>query len=241
MQTKRINLWSSPRNVSTAMMYAFAQRPDTTIIDEPLYAHYLTHQQTDTEHPGKEEVLATMESDGERVVQQVIFGNYNTPIVVFKQMTHHLIELERSFLKATENVLLIREPRRIIHSFAKVIPNPTIQDVGVKMQYELMLELQACQKLTAIVDSKRLLQQPSLILEQLCDRLQIPFYQSMLRWEAGARPEDGSWAKYWYHQVHQSTGFEPYREPIIELSKPLEQLAATCQPYYEALLKEALK
>jgi len=36
----RINLWSSPRNVSTALMYSFAQRLDTTVVDEPLYAYY---------------------------------------------------------------------------------------------------------------------------------------------------------------------------------------------------------
>ena len=39
--TLRIQLWSGPRNVSTALMYSFAQRPDTRVVDEPLYAHYL--------------------------------------------------------------------------------------------------------------------------------------------------------------------------------------------------------
>ena len=34
----RIALWSGPRNVSTALMYSFRQRPDTTVIDEPLYS-----------------------------------------------------------------------------------------------------------------------------------------------------------------------------------------------------------
>ena len=39
--TVRINLWSGPRNVSTALMYSFAQRSDTAVVDEPLYGHYL--------------------------------------------------------------------------------------------------------------------------------------------------------------------------------------------------------
>lgn len=38
---KRICLWSGPRNVSTALMY-LAQRADTVVYDEPLYAHYLS-------------------------------------------------------------------------------------------------------------------------------------------------------------------------------------------------------
>jgi len=39
--TLRINCWSGPRNVSTALMYSFRQRTDTTVVDEPIYAHYL--------------------------------------------------------------------------------------------------------------------------------------------------------------------------------------------------------
>ena len=39
---KRICLWSGPRNISTALMYSFAQRDDTAVYDEPLYAHYLS-------------------------------------------------------------------------------------------------------------------------------------------------------------------------------------------------------
>ena len=35
----RLNVWSGPRNVSTALMYSFAQRSDTRVVDEPLYAY----------------------------------------------------------------------------------------------------------------------------------------------------------------------------------------------------------
>ena len=37
-----INLISGPRNVSTALMYSFAQRNDTNYYDEPFYGYYLT-------------------------------------------------------------------------------------------------------------------------------------------------------------------------------------------------------
>ena len=36
-----IHCWSGPRCVSTSLMYAFAQRSDTRVLDEPLYAHWL--------------------------------------------------------------------------------------------------------------------------------------------------------------------------------------------------------
>ena len=61
---KRINLWSGPRNISTATMYAFAQREDTTVYDEPLYAHYLSNSNAREYHPGADEVLAKQENNG---------------------------------------------------------------------------------------------------------------------------------------------------------------------------------
>ena len=238
--TKRINFWSSPRNISTALMYSFAQRSDTTVVDEPLYAHYLSQNLERSSHPVEEEIIATMERNGELVVNNIILGNYDRPVVLFKQMTHHLIGLDLSFLEQTLNVLLIRDPKFIIASYSK-ITTPKLQGIGVAKQLELFHHLQSIGRLTAIVDSKELLKNPRKILGQLCNRLGLEFEESMLTWSAGARPEDGCWAKYWYKNVHQSTGFQPYVEKQVELSASQEELAKVCQPYYEKLFDQALK
>ncbi|MEM6700745.1 MAG: hypothetical protein AAF599_20240 [Bacteroidota bacterium] len=238
---KRINFWSSPRNISTALMYSFAQHSDFAVVDEPLYAHYLLHTDTEAQHPETAEILAKMEQNGEKVVEEMLTQQYEQSNVLFKQMTHHLIELNLDFLAQMENVLLIRDPRLIIASYAKVIPNPSMQDVGVEQQYELMQHLQSIGKLTAVVDAVTLLKNPKHILIQLCKKLAVEFQKKMLSWEAGARKEDGIWAKYWYNNVHQSTGFQPYVGKVVNLSEALEELALQCQPYYEKLLEQALK
>lgn len=238
---KRINIWSSPRNVSTAFMYAFAQRSDMTVVDEPLYAHFLSQTDTDAQHPGTPEILATMEQDGLKVVQSMLGENYPTSHVLFKQMTHHLIALPDDFLFQMENVLLIRNPARIIASYAKVIPNPSMQDVGIKMQYDLFQKLSAAGKVAAVVDAKELLLNPPKVLTALCEQLEIPFDTSMLQWEKGARAEDGCWAKYWYENVHNSTGFMAYQEKKTELYGNLATLAAECQPFYSFLYEYAIK
>ncbi|MEM6316385.1 MAG: hypothetical protein AAF960_01875 [Bacteroidota bacterium] len=240
MSTTRINVWSSPRNVSTAFMYAFAQRMDTTVVDEPLYAHYLSKTTSQAVHPKTKEILETMEQDGEKVVKKVVFGNYITPIVLFKQMTHHLISLDVSFLEKTKNVLLIRDPRRIIASYAKVIDNPTMADIGVKMQYELFQYLKKTDNVAAVIDAKYLLLNPLKVLKKLCRQLSIPYDANMLKWEAGPIPEDGIWAKDWYANVHQSTGFIPYIEKEVHLNEHLSELVAECQFYYESLLQNAI-
>lgn len=238
--TLRINFWSSPRNISTAMMYCFAQRNDITVVDEPLYAHYLSTTKSTAQHPGEVEILANMEQDGEKVVQDIILGNYETPVALFKQMTHHLPGLKKDFLTQTANVLLIRDPRRIIASYTKVIQQPSIDDIGVRLQLELLHYLKRIKTLKAVVDARRLLENPRPILEKLCKKLDISFQENMLQWQAGARPEDGIWAKHWYTTVHQSTGFQPYVSKEVKLPEHLEQLAEECAPYYEELLKESL-
>ena len=72
---KIICLWSCPRNVSTALMYSFTQREDTSVFDEPLYAHYL--KASGAKHPAREEVLSSLDNDGNKVVQEVILQESN--------------------------------------------------------------------------------------------------------------------------------------------------------------------
>lgn len=43
----KIAMWSGPRNLSTAMMYAFGNRADTRVVDEPFYGAYLHHSNAD--------------------------------------------------------------------------------------------------------------------------------------------------------------------------------------------------
>ncbi|MFZ8959644.1 MAG: HAD family hydrolase, partial [Paracoccaceae bacterium] len=60
-------MWSGPRNLSTAMMYAFGTRADCAVWDEPFYAPYLA--ETGLDHPMRSEILATHESDAKTVAQ----------------------------------------------------------------------------------------------------------------------------------------------------------------------------
>lgn len=240
MSTHRINLWSSPRNISTALMYSFAQRPDTRVVDEPLYAHYLRHQPTAADHPGRDQILSSQENDGERVIAQILNGPYPSDAVVFKQMTHHLVAIDTDFLSAMKNVLLIRDPRAILASFSKVVDEVTAEDIGLPQQHALYQRLQASDALHAVVDSRRLLLDPAGQLRALCEALDLPFYEAMLQWEAGPRPEDGVWATHWYGNVHRSTGFLPYREKTYTLSPQLERIAEDVAPLYQHLLQAAL-
>jgi hypothetical protein len=239
MSTLRINMWSGPRNVSTALLYSFAQRSDTRVLDEPLYGHYL--RVSGAEHPGKQEVIDAMISDGEQVVREVILGPCDRPVLFMKQMAHHLVEIDQGFLAQTTNVLLIRDPEQMLPSLAQNLAKPSLRDTGLAMQAELYQRLVALGQQPAVLDAKQLLLDPRGVLSRLCVHLGIPFTEAMLHWQPGPRPEDGIWARYWYQNVHQSTGFEPYREKNEPFPPYLLPLLEECAPHYALLARVAIK
>jgi sulfotransferase family protein len=239
MSALRINLWSGPRNVSTALMYSFAQRADTRVFDEPLYAHYLRVSGAD--HPGREDVLRSLDQDGERVVRDVVLGDHDRGAVFFKQMAHHLVELDRSFLARCANVLLTRDPRDMVPSLVAHLPGATLRDTGYAVLVELHDQLRAIGQDPPVLDARELLLDPRGVLEELCRRLGLRFEEAMLRWKPGPRPEDGVWAPHWYDSVHRSTGFEPYRPTTTPLPESARPLLAECLPYYERLLARAIQ
>ncbi len=241
MSSKKVCLWSGPRNISTALMYSFAQRNDCAVFDEPLYAHYLSKTPARAYHPGADEVIAEMENDGEKVVRDLILGFDAKPVGFFKHMTHHLFNLDMGFLADTVNVLLTRDPFDMLPSYAVNVERPTLQDVGYKQHIELLEYLQSIGQTPPVLDAKQILLNPKKVLKELCERIGVDFQDSMLSWNAGARVEDGSWAKYWYKSVHESTGFGKYVQKTEPFPESLQPLFEECKPYYERLSQLALQ
>lgn len=232
--TIRVNVWSSPRNLSTALMYSWRTRADTRVFDEPLYAHYL--RASGREHPGRDQVLASQNQDGVAVVRDLMLGDYEEPIVFFKQMAKHLVDLDRSFLEHFENVLLTREPHDMLTSLQKNLPDASVDDTGFVEIDEILDSILSVGGEPIVIDSQALLMDPPAVLGALCERLGVPFTTDMLSWPAGPKPEDGVWAVHWYDAVHRSVGWQPFVAKTDELLPNLEPVLASIQPYYERLL-----
>lgn len=235
-----ICLWSGPRNLSTALMYSFAQRSDTRVVDEPLYGHFL--RVTGTVHPGRDEVLRNVDCDGDAVMNSLLSdpGASGREILFMKQMAHHLVELDLSFMNRTSNIFLIRDPRQMLPSLTIQMPHAQLADTGLKAQWLLYEDLVAAGQQPAILDSRELLLSPPTVLAELCRHLGIPFTENMLNWRAGPRAEDGIWAPHWYHAVHRSTGFSAYVEKQ-EFPEHLDGLLAECRPWYDKLYEHAIR
>lgn len=233
-----ISLWSGPRNVSTALMYSFAQRHDCEVVDEPLYAHYLSHVNVD--HPGKKEIVATMDTDGSQVMKEQLVPGMR-PLRFLKNMAHHWMGLDDSLLNHFTNIFLIRDPKEMLPSLINQITNPVLRDTGLKRQWELYQKLCEQGKPTAIIDSRELLIDPEEVLKKVCSQLNILFDPAMLSWKPGPIPEDGVWAKYWYYNVHNSCGFQSYKPKEDPFPKRLVPLLQQCEPYYNLLFDKSLK
>jgi hypothetical protein len=239
-RVKRICLWSGPRNISTAMMYSFAQRNDTKVFDEPLYAHYLKHHpEAHSYHPGADDILNTMENDGDKVVKEML-SNTQKSVLFYKHMIHHLLDLNRDFMKSTINIILTRNPKEMLPSFDKVIKNPNINDVGYALHMELLNYFKRYQIPFTVLDSKKVLLNPEKTLLKLCDFIEIPFDKNMLSWKEQKREEDGIWAKYWYDSVHSSVGFLKYKRKTESFPERLNPLLKECIPYYNQLISYSL-
>lgn len=236
---RRICLWSGPRSVSTAVMYAFAQRSDTRVVDEPLYGHYL--KVSGAMHPGRDEVTAAQDCHGESVVRDTILGPHDRPVLFVKQMAHHLVDLDLSFLEETLNAFLIRDPVQMLPSLINQIPNPSLRDTGLAIQAEIHEHLVDVGQTPVVVDARELLLDPKGVLTQLCEAFGLAFDPAMLSWKAGGLAEDGVWAPHWYHNIHESTGFAPYRQKSDPFPEKLRPLLDTCRPYYEYLSQRSIR
>jgi len=234
-----INLISGPRNVSTAVMYSFAQRSDTTVIDEPLYAHYLYN--TFVTHPGEEEVLATMNRNGQEVIDQLISEGKNHPILFIKNMAHHYVKLRFESLLEFKNIILTRDPRDMLPTLNRQLPKPILRDTAYKRQWELYNYLVNAGRDPLVIDAKIFLEKPGEILTQICEKLNMGFDTKMLSWKKGPKSYDGIWAKHWYHSIHKSEGFHAYNTRDHEFPVELEKLYLECKTYYERITINVLK
>ena len=133
----RIAMWSGPRNLSTAMMYAFGNRKDFVIVDEPFYAAYLV--KTGLNHPMRDAIIASQPNDPNEVAL-ALSGPIPDGKAHFyqKHMTQHMIEgMPTGWMSAARQVFLLRHPARVIASFAAKYPDLRLPDIGFVEQSRL--------------------------------------------------------------------------------------------------------
>lgn len=233
-------MWSGPRNLSTAMMYAFANRPDFAVVDEPFYAAYLAS--TGLAHPMRDQILAAQSSNPDEVIAQLTGPIPDgKPHFYQKHMTHHVAdELPLDWIDGMVNVFLIRHPARVIASYGLKRENPTLDDIGFRQQAELFDRVGHRDGHPIVIDSHDIRDDPESALRRLCEAVGLPFDPAMLSWPAGGHACDGVWAPHWYGAVWQSTGFAGAEGPLPQVPAHLEPVLDAAMPFYERLAAERI-
>jgi hypothetical protein len=224
------------------MLRSWGNRDDTWVVDEPLYAHYLT--QVRVAHPGVDEVIAHHESDWRTVVAGLTGPvPHGRSIYYQKHMAHHwLPHLRGDWVLALANAFLIRHPAEMLSSLAAKMGQPVLRDTGLPQQVEIFREVRERTGVTPpVLDTEDVLKDPRGLLRRFCAATGVDFDECMLHWPAGRRSTDGVWAKYWYDAVERSTGFEPYAPRPRQVAPELEPVLAECLPYYEELAAHRLR
>ncbi len=231
----RIAMWSGPRNLSTAMMYAFAARADVSVVDEPFYAAYLVR--TGLDHPMRDQIIASQANDPDQVVASLLGPvPHAAPHFYQKHMAQHMVDgMPRGWITEVTNVFLIRHPARVAASFSAKYDNPTLEDIGFVQQAELFDRLTAKAARPMVIDSTDIRRDPETMLRRLCAEIGLAWDPAMLSWPEGGHADDGVWAAHWYGSVHRSTGFAPAEGALPDLTADQAALARAAMPYYERL------
>jgi hypothetical protein len=231
-----IAMWSGPRNISTAMMYAFGNRADCTCWDEPFYAFSLVHHGND--HPMRAEIIAANDSDWASLVAKCTTPAA-TPHFYQKHMTHHMPkDRDLGWIHKLANAFLIRSPEKVLASYARKWSEVSLKAIGFVEQAEIFDRVaQKRGEAPAVIDGDDVLADPPRLLRALCGSLGISFDPAMLSWPAGPKPFDGVWAPHWYEAVWKSTGFaRPAADgPPLALPAPLARIAEQASPYYRMM------
>jgi len=231
----KIAMWSGPRNLSTAMMYAFGARTDCAVSDEPFYAAYL--HATGIIHPMQNEILASQPTDPTVVAQSCSAPNPDSqPHWYQKHMCQHMIDdFPLDWAADFKNIFLIRHPARVIASYAAKREQPSLLDIGFPQQAALYKRFGG-----VVIDSADIRSDPSKMLNKLCTAIDLPFQASMLSWPSGGHQSDGVWAKHWYASVWKSSGFAGPEGSLPTLTGDMAELCSQAMPFYEALQKHSL-
>ncbi|MEX0643970.1 MAG: hypothetical protein WD076_01565 [Parvularculaceae bacterium] len=240
-KTIRIAMWSGPRNISTTMMRAFENRADTVVVDEPFYACYL--KASGVEHPYRAETLAAMPTDWREVRRRLDEPLPAGKSIFFeKHIAYHYPPSEPlDWLLARRTFLLIRDPRRMVASYARksVDIAPIVESFAVERRIHDFLAKRGLP--CPIVDAADVLVDPAAMMRALCGALAIPYTDRMLAWPAGPRATDGPWAPHWYDAVNASTGFKQAAEKPPDLTPALESIAGACAEDYRLLSSRRLR
>jgi len=201
-------LWTVPRSVSTSFERMMSARGDHVVLDEPFSRSYYfgpdrrSARYTDSlPDSSAEEVLAAIE---EAARQRPVF---------VKDMAYQAAPLlGPDLLERFRNCFLVRDPAATLRSLARRWPDFSDEESGWERLDEAVGIVDSLGQPRVVLDADLLCADPAAVVEEWCRRMDLPYLEEALTWEAGMRPEWDLWDD-WHASSARSTGFGELPDP----------------------------
>lgn len=232
-----IALWSAPRSRSTAFLRMMMERDDLVAVHEPF---------SNRADLGRVRV-GDLEVSTEPDLIAALWSMAQTTPVFFKDTTDFhfpAVLADRNFLVRAQHTFIIREPGEAIASHYSLNPQLGRDEVGFAWLYEIFeAVVDATGVAPLVMESDDLLQHPREVVQAYCERVDIPFVESAMSWERGAREE---WARTdrWHAGANDSAAFEQRRQSYsvtVDTDPLLADYYRYHLPYYEKLHEHRLR
>ena len=236
---KILALWAVPRSTSTAFEWMMRQRGDLDCLHEPFGEAWYQGEaplwprwkEGDKITPG-----LTLESTLEDLQRRAEIG----PVFI-KDFPHYIIQMaDEAFLAHFDHAFLIRDPAKTITSMYDKWPDFDEGEVGFAEQRELFDRISRLNGVAPpVIDSDDLLEDPRHMVARWCESVDIPFIESALSWEPGARDEVSWWDGGSFHaNLRNSDGLKPQKRRYVELADTphrVQDVHSRARPHYDHL------
>ena len=244
-----IALWSHPRSMSTAFERIMRERGDLICHHEPfMYDYYVNRRIREMPHFKVEPHRPrTYEAIREKVLADAESGP-----VFFKDMSYyvmpHILE-DAFFLRRIHHCFLIRDPLAAILSYAKLDPEVTLEEIGLKAQWRHFEGLRKAKLRPLVVEAEAIRTHPRKVIGAVWQALDLPFEAGGFNWQK-KKPEDWGQVSGWHAEVMDSDGIaapdpdEPARkkrafEALCQSQPHLLAYLDHHTPFYHKLKKRA--
>ena len=240
-----VALWAVPRSTSTAFEWMMRQRGDITCLHEPFGEAW---------YQGEAPLWPRVRDDSLRVPGLTLESVWDTMRnlakkgpVFSKDFPHYIDHMwDDEMLSHFTHSFLIRNPAMTITSMYDKWPDFHEKEVGFAEQRELFERLMdKTGSPPPVIDSDDLLENPAGIVEAWCKAVGLPFIESALSWEPGARDEVSWWDGGSFHaNLRNSDGLKPQpRKSYINIDEAPARVQDVYQrvlPHYELMRKYTL-
>jgi hypothetical protein len=136
----------------------------------------------------------------------------------------------------------VRDPAATLRSMARRWPDFTDDESGWAHLDEAARITESLGQPRVVLDADLLCSNTAQVVEEWCERMNLPYDADALTWDPGMRPEWDLWGD-WHASTARSTGFSELREPPPPPTPDeprLHQAYQAAIPVYRRLVADAI-